>query len=142
MKGFVTAVSIAALLSAVAPSALAQGKRSSHDEVYSDAQAREGAQLYREACQSCHKPDQFVGAYYMDLWTGHLAIELFDAIRDTMPEEAPGTLSRTETAALLAYLFRENGMPAGEKALGSDVASLEEIRIEGPYKEQARLEHD
>lgn len=79
--------------------------------------------------------DEFVGPGYMDWWTGKSAAELFGRIRDTMPEEAPGSLSRSEVAALVAYVFQMNGMPIGDTAMGSDAASLERIRIEGPYKD-------
>jgi mono/diheme cytochrome c family protein len=128
------AMSIAALLCAMALGTLAQEQRSSQAMVYSRAQARDGARLYRVACSACHTTDAFVGPDYMDRWTGRSAAELFDLLRDGMPEEAPGSLSRPETASLLAYLFRMNGMPAGDTALGSDAVSLAAIRIEGPYK--------
>lgn len=129
-------MSIATLLGAMTLGTLGQEQRSSQDMVYSRAQAREGARLYREACGACHAPDEFVGPDYMDRWTGRPAAELFGLIRNGMPEEAPGSLSRIETAALLAYLFRMNGMPAGDTAMGSDAGSLEAIRIEGPYKSE------
>lgn len=130
------AMVIAALLGAMALSTPGQEQRSSQDKVYSRTQARDGARLYREACGACHARDEFVGPDYMDSWTGKSAAELFVVIRDGMPEEAPGSLSRPETAALVAYLFQMNGMPAGDTALRSDAASLEEIRIEGPYKNE------
>lgn len=133
MHGFVRVLSIAGLLGAVTLSTLGQEHRSSQDMVYSDAQAREGRTLYREACEACHAADEFVGPDYMMSWTGQSAADLFNVIRDTMPEEAAGSLSPDETAALVAHLFRLNGMPAGETALDSDAASLKEIRIEGPY---------
>ena len=36
-----------------------------------------------------------------------------------MPQDDPGTLSREDTAALLAYLFVKNGFPAGETPLAT-----------------------
>jgi hypothetical protein len=36
----------------------------------------------------------------------------------------------------VAYLFQMNGMPAGDTAIQSDAASLEEICIEGPYRNE------
>lgn len=127
------AILIAALLGAMTLSTAGQEQRSCQDGVYSRAQAREGARLYRIGCAACHAPDAFAGSEYMDRWTGRSAAELFRVIQDGMPELAPGTLSRVETAALVAYLFRVNGMPAGDVAMESDAASLEGIRIEGPY---------
>lgn len=124
---------IVALLGFTALSPPAQEQRSSRDGVYSMEQAGEGARLYRWSCATCHRADEFVGPRYMDGWTGKSAAELFDLVRNTMPEEAPGSLSRPETAALVAYLFQMNGMPAGDSALGADAASLKKIRIQGPY---------
>ncbi len=130
------ATPIVVVLGTMALGALGQELKSSQDMVYSRAQARDGARLDREACGACHAPDAFVGPGYMDRWTGQSAAELFDLIRDGMPEEAPGSLSRLETATILAYLFRRNGMPAGDTALGHDSVSLQAIRIMGPYKNE------
>jgi hypothetical protein len=46
-----------------------------------------------------------------------------------MPDDRPGRLSREQYADVVAYLLRQNGMPAGPRRLSADPAQLERIRI-------------
>jgi hypothetical protein len=57
---------------------------------------------------------------------------MIEHIRATMPQDNPGSLKRTEYIAVVAYLFRMNGLPAGDAEM--DVNSVKQIRIEGPYR--------
>lgn len=107
--------------------------KSVRDKVYSAAQAKRGERLYGRSCSHCHQPRAFVGPAYMDSWTDQTAGDLFELIRNTMPEDNPGSLRRREYAAILAYLFSLNAMPAGDSELKNDPQSLQRIRIEGPY---------
>ncbi len=47
-----------------------------------------------------------------------------------MPKDDPGSLSLEEYSAIVSYLLRENGYPAGEEELVSDVSVLRDIRVE------------
>ena len=47
-----------------------------------------------------------------------------------MPSDDPGNLSRREYADIVAYLLGSNEFPVGDKELPSDIATLNEIRIE------------
>src|SRR5205085_1867798 len=42
---------------------------------------------------------------------------LFDLIKNTMPQTAPGTLTEGMYLDLLAYILQANGLPAGAKEL-------------------------
>ena len=55
---------------------------------------------------------------------------LFEKMQTSMPADRPGQLSREQNADILAFLFRSNGFPAGEKELPTDAAVLQKIRFE------------
>jgi hypothetical protein len=46
-----------------------------------------------------------------------------------MPQDKPGTLSRPQTADLIAYILNVNGAPAGQVELPADVEALKMIKI-------------
>jgi hypothetical protein len=62
-------------------------------------------------------------------WEGEALSEPFTLIRTTMPENAPGTLSREEYVAIFAYILRLAGAPSGPSALSSNADGLAEILI-------------
>ena len=47
-----------------------------------------------------------------------------------MPKDDPGSLSPEESSAIVSYLLKENGYPAGGEELVSDVPALRDIRVE------------
>jgi cytochrome c len=104
--------------------------KSVQDGVYSAAQAERGEKVYEKACLECHPPEEFIGGY-MDGWSGRTAHDLVEAIRETMPENNPGGLKRQEFIDIVAYLFKINGVPAGEDKM--DGKTVKEIQIEGPF---------
>ena len=117
---------------------IAATSRSVWDGVYTKAQAGRGQARYRQECSKCHAENlmggeeapALVGDDFLKTWTGKTAGDLFELMRQTMPSEDPGNLSRREYADILAYLLGSNGFPAGEKELGNELAALKEIRIE------------
>lgn len=102
------------------------------DGVFTAVQAEKGAQVFEQVCLRCHQPEQFVGPGFIDAWAGQSAYALFELIRTTMPEDNPSSLKKREYAAVLAYLFKLNGIPAGETDLPSTTRKLKQIRIEAP----------
>jgi quinoprotein glucose dehydrogenase len=105
--------------------------RTTQAGVFTAEQAERGATLFEEACLSCHQPDEFSQPGYMDGWVGQTADDFMELIRTTMPQDNPGRLKRAEYIDLVAFLFRENGLPEGEAEM--DTQSVKEIRIEGPF---------
>jgi len=97
------------------------------DGVYTGAQADRGAVQYRQECVMCHGPalegngeaPPLVGRFIPD-WEGTKLSELFEKIQATMPLFAPGTLSASDTADLLAFILQANNFPAGPQDLQSD----------------------
>lgn len=103
--------------------AQAGGSAPGSDGIYSAEQANRGAQLFEERCSACHTVDQFTGPEFLLSWGGQPALGLFTLIRTTMPQGSPASLKRQEYADVLAYLLRENGLPAGSTELsGTDDA--------------------
>jgi alcohol dehydrogenase (cytochrome c) len=47
-----------------------------------------------------------------------------------MPEDDPGGLSPEEYADIVSYILRENGYPAGDEDLATELSELETVRIE------------
>ncbi len=105
--------------------------RSVQSGVYTEAQAERGAAVFEETCVSCHEPGEFGDGAYLDGWSGQTAHDMIELIRATMPQDNPGSLKRIEYVAVVAYLFRLNGLPAGDAEM--DASSVKRIRIEGPY---------
>ena len=53
--------------------------------------------------------------------------ELVDKIKNTMPANAPGKLTRQQSADIVAYMLQVGQFPGGRAELGADEASLKEI---------------
>lgn len=102
------------------------------DGVYNKAQASRGRKQYQELCRTCHEGDDFATGY-LDAWTGRTAFDFVELLLNTMPEEDPGVGGAETFADIVAYIFRLNGLPAGEAEMKSDEESLKLILIEGPY---------
>lgn len=119
--------------------ALQAPSRSVKDGVYTSAQAARGKEVYTLKCASCHGSmegatpdmapllnDHAFQAAWKDLAVG----DLFERIRDTMPQNEAGTLSPEHTAEIVAYILSANRLPAGDSALGEDVDALRRIRMD------------
>jgi cytochrome c553 len=108
------------------------------DGVYTAAQARRGEAVYQSQCAGCHGAPlsgdagpPLAGQSFLDVW-GRLPLsDLFDKIHNTMPDDAPGTLTGPQVADLVAYLLQANQFPAGREELGADNVALRQISI-GP----------
>jgi cytochrome c len=119
---------------AIALSLSAQDEATSvQSGVYSQEQAERGEQLFGEACMVCHQPEEFADGGYMDGWSGMNVNDMVEFIRSTMPEDNPGRLKRQEYIDIVAFLFQQNGLPAGETEMVRK--ELKNIHIEGPYGE-------
>lgn len=64
-------------------------------------------------------------------WTDSAIVDLFDTIRQTMPEAAPNSLSAAEYADLTAYLLKLNNYPSGAAEINAaDREALQLIYID------------
>lgn len=132
MKAFASAVFLFTL-AAIASSA--QTSRSVWDGVFTDSQATRGDTLYRASCASCHGTDlnggemapALRGGTFTSNWNDLALSDLMDRIYQTMPANAPQSLSRTQSVDILAFLLRSGGFPAGPAELSSDGTSLQQV---------------
>ncbi len=107
------------------------GTRSTAEGVYTKDQAARGAKVQLEMCSSCHFPeDEWTGDEFLGDWLNRSARDLFHNLRETMPEDFPGSLSRQQYADVVAYILQLNGMPAGSSELKTDDGSLARVTIE------------
>ncbi len=97
---------------------------------YSEEQARRGRAAYEKNCTSCHAPTAYTGVAFRRAWAGRPVFELWEQIRTTMPNDAPGRLKPEQYADIVAYLLKLNGYPAGSTSLPADAERLQRIVIE------------
>lgn len=116
---------------AVSGQSLAQssGVQSTLDGIFTEEQAKRGAEVSKTVCAECHEPDEFTGSF-LDSWTGAPVSMLLEEITAQMPEDRPGTLRPQQYSDVLAYIFQLNGIPAGTTELATDASSLTSILIE------------
>ena len=108
------------------------------DGVYSEAQATRGKALYSEQCASCHGGEltggemapPLAGGEFMAGWDGLTIGDLFERVRISMPQNAPGSLSGQQNADILAFMFSSNKFPAGTTELPKEAGILKQIKFE------------
>jgi S-disulfanyl-L-cysteine oxidoreductase SoxD len=108
------------------------------DGVYTEEQAKRGEPTYHKQCATCHgemltggeSAPPLTGGAFLANWNGLTLGDLFERIRKTMPQNAPGKLSRQENADILAYALSINKFPAGKTELSRQTEFLKEIRFE------------
>jgi mono/diheme cytochrome c family protein len=98
--------------------------------LYTEAQAARGEATYRANCTSCHATSAYTGDAFVQAWDTRTAFDLFELIRTTMPIDNPGRLSREQYADIVAYMFKLNRLPAGDRPLPADDEGLKQVRIE------------
>jgi len=116
---------------------LAQEK-SVWDGIYTDDQANRGKQLYSDACASCHGPEltggemapPLVGGDFTSDWNGLTVGDLFERMRISMPQNAPGSLTGQQNADILAFMLQANRFPTGQAELAKDAMMLKAIKFE------------
>jgi mono/diheme cytochrome c family protein len=112
--------------------------RSVWDGVYTEEQSKRGEPIYHKECASCHgdmmtggeSAPPLTGGAFLANWNGLSVGDLFDRIRKTMPQSAPGRLTRQQDADILAFMLSMNKFPAGKTELYRQSEMLKEIRFE------------
>ena len=104
------------------------------DGVYVIEQAQRGATLYAKYCATCHADDLLGGVHpksvdrirvvpalrggeFIAKYTKMRLGDLFVRTRTSMPQDSPGSLSRSQNADILAFLLQMNGYPPGDNEL-------------------------
>ena len=130
-----TCVAAAATLVSAAAAGQSTAPASVWDGVYTDAQALRGEKVSAEQCARCHGQTMtgaeaapgLVGDAFNANWEGVPLGDLFERIRISMPQDAPGSLSRQQTVDVIAYALKLGKMPAGAAELVTDTAALGRI---------------
>lgn len=123
----------------VAPSLAAQEpSRTVRDGIFTEEQSKRGQDAFQMNCGTCHGPDlagqesapALKGQEFQTSWEGLSVGDLFERVRISMPQDAPGRMSRREYADTLAFIFKSSGMPAGQAELPTELEPLKQIKIE------------
>src|SRR6267378_2172416 len=99
------------------------------DGVYSEEQGTRGKALYAQECASCHG-SELAGGEFMAGWDGLTIGDLFERVRISMPQNAPGSLSGQQIADVLSFVFSSNKFPAGTSDLPKEAGILKQIKFE------------
>jgi quinoprotein glucose dehydrogenase len=108
------------------------------DGAYTEAQAARGKDLYSKECGSCHGPELtggemapgLAGGEFLAGWDGLTLGDLFERIRISMPQNAPGSLPNQTNADILAFMLASNKFPAGQTELPKEAMILKTIKFE------------
>ena len=130
---------VAAAAALACATAAAAAPLALQDGVYTEEQAGRGEALYDAQCASCHGPIRAIAPEvaallgdhtFRNTWRGRPLGELFAFIRETMPQDAPETLTPPQTADIVAYILSGNRLAAGETPLPDDPERLPHILFE------------
>jgi len=98
--------------------------RSITEGVYSAGQAARGQQLYKAQCAACHgnamegaSGPPLAGDAFLSNWSGQPLANVVDKIQKTMPFNLPGSLSRSQSTDLAAYVLQVGKFPSGSAEL-------------------------
>jgi mono/diheme cytochrome c family protein len=98
--------------------------------IYTEAQVTRGEETYYASCVSCHPKGTYAGPSFKTTWGDRPLSDLYDWILNKMPKNDPGTLTPEQSVEVIAYILKENGMPAGKTKMPADEAALKAIRIQ------------
>ena len=124
-------LSIAALAVGVAITLHAQTPSAVKDKVYTKDQADRGEKTYKQVCAKCHLFDGPVtkegpplgGDVFLTKWDGKTVFEMAVGIKLNMPPDGSVFFEDDDTAALVAFILKSNGFPAGDKPLKTDASA-------------------
>jgi S-disulfanyl-L-cysteine oxidoreductase SoxD len=125
------------MLAGVNAVAVAQAPRTTWSGVYTEAQAKRGAEVYSANCASCHGPDlggvdsapSLVGGEFNTNWNDLSLNDLMERIRATMPADKPGSVERQQIADIMAFMLGKANFPAGDAELPAQGEVLKDIKF-------------
>ena len=134
MKLVLSAVAVVAVLTVTA---FGQQPRTTWDGIYTNEQAARGEKLYVEQCAQCHgdglggveSAPALTGDMFNANWEGVPLGDLLDRIRISMPQNKPGSLSRAQTADIVAHMLKVGGFPSGDTALDGQAGALSQTKF-------------
>jgi mono/diheme cytochrome c family protein len=110
---------------------------------FTTEQAERGGGAYAQACAHCHGAmleggvgPALAGDTFWNRWEGDTVHTFFEVTRQTMPQEAPGSLPDDTYADITAYVLQVNDFPAGAGELPPDEAHLQSLPIDRAMTEE------
>ena len=106
--------------------------------VYTTEQAERGKGVYSQECAACHLDDllgdgiapPLVGVPFEFRWSDLTVSDVYAAIRTTMPQGAPASLSNQAYVDIIAYLLQANEYPTGDSELPIGEDALGQITVD------------
>lgn len=116
---------------------VAQSKRTVWDGVYSTAQAKRGAEIFKSQCSACHGEGMTggggapaaAGPEFVFNWKGKSIAELLEYVKANMPPGNAGSLSDQKYVDAISAMLQTSEFPAGAKDLPTDAAELANLQI-------------
>jgi mono/diheme cytochrome c family protein len=135
------AIAVLLLTAAIARSSASAGQPPAGtstiwDGVYTTPQAERGRDAYSRACAACHRDDlsgsedgapPLMGPAFVKRWNTRRLSDMYFVLFETMPQDAPSSLSRQEYADIISYLLMKSGAPAGQSDLPSEMEKLKPL---------------
>src|SRR6185503_16747936 len=104
------------------------------DGVYTAAQAQRGEAIYKDQCAPCHGATlqgqvgpPLTGPDFTADFGKQPLTQLFVKIKNTMPLNAPGSLTPQQAGDVVAFILQTAKFPAGRTDLVADDSTLQQI---------------
>jgi mono/diheme cytochrome c family protein len=97
--------------------------------LYTEQQAVVGEAYFKGYCLECHGPADMANESFRTKWHGRPVFDLFERLRTSMPDGAPGSLPRQTYADIVAYFLKLNGAPVGAMPLAADSTALGRVTL-------------
>jgi mono/diheme cytochrome c family protein len=105
--------------------------------LFSEAQTKHGAVVYREKCSACHgstldggqEAPALKGEEFWAEWEHQTARMLYSRIISSMPPDGPGTLPEKDVIDLVAHIVNVNSVPLGSRSVEAP-AELNALKLE------------
>jgi alcohol dehydrogenase (cytochrome c) len=134
-KTFTATLSAVLLLSSASVFAQQTGNPGGLDSIqasYTITQAESGLALYQTNCASCHLPNlqgsfeapALTGGNFTSNWGTRTIRDLLIQSQQTMPPQAPGSLSEEEYSSIGAYILSQNNIQASTSSLSFNSSGL------------------
>ena len=65
-------------------------------------------------------------------WPEKSVYDVYDIVKNFMPEDNPGSLSAPQTRDIVAYILQSNKLPAGKVELPETEGDLKQIKLAQP----------
>lgn len=119
-------------------SAPVSGNGTTWSGIYTEEQAKAGAEVYAKYCAECHQESlagdgvapALQGPDFIANWNTLSVGDLFERIRVSMPPDDPNSVAPQAKADIVAHILKVGGFPAGQTPLPADTAKLKAIKIE------------